>query len=100
MDKRTDCLFSVSMQYCDELQKLFYLRRHIFHRKASTTARDDEIDTRRAIRPLCHCALDFEHIVPHNLGLSNVPLIITVFLEDFFQGWYALVRRGITGGSL
>lgn len=71
--------------------KISYLWGDIFRSEPSPSAAKNQIDWFCTVRPLPDSLLNRKHIIWHDLGLCDFPLVVSEIAEDFFQSWYAFV---------
>jgi hypothetical protein len=86
--------------YIDPALRMSYFRSDIFGCEPGPSTADDQIDRISSVSPVPDCLLDCEYTIRHDLGLCDIPLVVSGVAEHILQDWYALVSRRILGCCL
>ena len=97
-------------QWCDRLDmwsaryhsalRTSYFGSDIFGSKSCPSTADDQIDRITSVSPASDGLLNCEYTIRHDLGLCDVPFVVSGIAEDVLENWYALVGERVLGCRL
>jgi hypothetical protein len=93
-------MYTVTIASASAMSSLAYLRRNVLLCESSATTRYNQIGTVRSICKASDRLLNSRHVVCNYLGLSRLPTVLAILLEDLPQRRDALVGQRIFARSI